>query len=165
MAAANADLFIKIPGIPGEVGDTKHKDEIALQHFGLAMHSPGDLGSGVTSGVTGKVQYQPVQLTALTHKGSALLMCAMRDNKVFDGVVVSADEGNGKSRVTYLTITLDKVRITNHSINAGGHGGIRSSNDSFTLNYGKIKVEYQQHGEDGKKVGGPVTFEENLQAR
>jgi type VI secretion system secreted protein Hcp len=60
--------------------------------------------------------------------------------------------------VEFLKITMSEVLVT--SLSTGGSGGEDRLTQNVTLNFAKVKVEYQQTSPaTGKPVGVPLLFE------
>jgi len=74
---ALVDYFLKIDTIPGESGDSKHKDEIQVLSFSFGESQAGTMGFGGGGGA-GKVQMQDFHFMMNVNKSSPklFLTCA-----------------------------------------------------------------------------------------
>ena len=60
----------------------------------------------------------------------------------------------------YLKIEMTEVVIT--SISTGGSGGEDRLTENVTLNFAKVKVDYQAQDDQGNPNGGPQTMSWNI---
>src|SRR6185312_14895020 len=153
------DIFIKIDGIPGESTDRDHRDEIEVSSY-----SWGETNTGAHAfaggGGAGRVSMQDLHFTASVSKASPSLMlhCATGQHIKNAKLTVrkAGSEGGG---FDFLTITLTDVLIS--SFQESGSGGGDQPQESISMNYATVKIEYKQQKPDGS-AGALFDFGFNL---
>ncbi len=168
------DYFLRIPEIPGESTDDKHKGEIdiesfswGLSHSGSAAHGGGGLGAG-------KATFQDFHFTAPLSKASPLLFLACASGTHMKEAVLTARKAGDKQQDFYR-VTLTECLVSSFEQGAGGaappepelppgpaqpsaavsSGGDRPI-DQFSLNFVQIKLEYRPQNPDGS-LGGAIS--------
>jgi type VI secretion system secreted protein Hcp len=149
---AIADYFLKIDGIDGESGDSKHKGEIEVDSFSFGAHQAGTSGHGGGAGA-GKVSMSDISFTAKVSKASPKLALACANGEHIKKAVLLLRKA-GKDQQEFYKITLEDVLVSSYQI-----GGANHSNhvpvDQFSLNYSQIEWEYKEQKPDGT-LGGTV---------
>jgi type VI secretion system secreted protein Hcp len=164
----NADMFLKLEGIPGESTDDKHKNEIDLESFAFALGRGGD-GTG-TSGVPAtsssgskpttriastKARLQTLRVDKVYDRSSPRLMRAAATGQHIKSAVLTFRRSSDAD-VEFLTYTLTDVQVT--SYDQGGKDGddrdLGSLEEEVGFTAGRIRVTEQTVDADGKK--GPV---------
>jgi type VI secretion system secreted protein Hcp len=145
---ATFDYFLRIDGIPGESADSKHKGEIDVLSWswGETQLGPPPVGSG---GGAGKVQMQPLQVTANMSKASPMLMLACASGQHVKSAVLTGRR-SGKGQLEFLTFSLSDVLVSEYQT-GGSEAG--PPVDAVSLNFSKIMVEYKEVKADGS-LGG-----------
>lgn len=146
------DMFVKIGDLKGESVDSKHKDEIDVLSWSWGMNQTGTMHVG-TGGGAGKVSVHDLSFTKHMDKATPNLMLACCNGKHFPEAKLIVRKA-GEEALEYLKITMTDVLIAN--VSTGGSQGEERLTENVTLNFAKVKVEYQPQGKDGKKDGGPV---------
>ena len=146
------DYFLKIDGIPGESQDAKHKGEIDVAAW--SWGETASVSSGAGSGA-GKVDIQPLTLTAGLSKASPLLMLACSSGKHIKSAVLTGRRA-GKGQAEFLTFMLEDLLVSSYQT-AGGAGDESGPFDSLTLDFSSIRMEYRETKPDGS-LGPPVKF-------
>jgi type VI secretion system secreted protein Hcp len=144
-------MFIKMDGIDGESRDSGHEGEIDVLAWSWGMSQSGSMHSGGGGGA-GKVSIQDISFTKFVDKatGNLMLACAQGAH-IAEAVLVVRKAGT--SPLEYLVITMSRCLIT--SVSTGGSGGEDRLTENVTINFGGVKVEYQEQQEDGSGVPGP----------
>jgi type VI secretion system secreted protein Hcp len=148
------DMFIKIDGIKGESKDKAHKDEIDVLAWSWGISQSGTLHAGGGAGA-GKANFQDVSFTKWIDKASPELMLACASGKHIKNAVLVVRKAGGDKPLEYLKYTLEPVMVT--SLSTGGSGGEDRLTENVTLNFGTVKVEYDEQEAKGGGTG-PVTF-------
>ena len=148
------DMFIKIGDLKGEAKDKTHKDEIDVLAWSWGMSNSGSAHTGGGAGA-GKVNVQDVSFTKYIDKSSPDLMLACCNGKHYADATLVVRKA-GETPLEYLKITLTDLIIT--SVSTGGSGGEDRLTENVTLNFAKVKVEYQEQDQKGAAKGGPVTM-------
>jgi type VI secretion system secreted protein Hcp len=144
------DVFLKIDGIAGESTDSKHKGEIEVLSYSWGASTSATLSSGGTGGGHGKVAMQDLSISTMYSKASPALMMACATGKHLTGATLVARKAGGTAQ-DYLTYKLTECLVSSYQTGASSEMPM----DSFSLNFGKIEVNYQAQSEKGP-VGDPV---------
>jgi type VI secretion system secreted protein Hcp len=152
------DMFIKIADIKGESQDKTHKGEIDVLAWSWGMSQSGTMHMGGGGG-GGKANFQDISLTKYIDKCSPLLMLACARGDQYADAKLVVRKAGGKNPLEYLIITMSDVLVT--SVSTGGSGGEDRLTENVSLNFSKVKVEYQPQKPDGSKDGGliPMTWD------
>lgn len=148
------DMFIKIGDIKGESADSVHKDEIDVLAWSWGMSQSGSMHTGGGGG-SGKVNIQDLSLTKYVDKASPNLMQFCSSGKHYPEAKLTVRKAGDKP-VEYLIITMTDVLVS--SVSTGGSGGEDRLTENVTLNFAKVKVDYQAQKSDGSKDGGPIKY-------
>jgi len=140
------DMFLKLDGIKGESKDHKHKDEIHIESFSWGMNQSGGGHTGGGSGA-GKVSVHDISVSKHVDKASANLMLFCCNGKHISEGLITVRKA-GEHPVEYLKIKLTDILIS--SVQHAGHGSGDQLSENVTLNFAKVKVEYQEQDEKGK---------------
>jgi type VI secretion system secreted protein Hcp len=148
------DMFIKIGDLKGESRDAKHKEQIDVLAWSWGMSNSGSAHMGGGAGA-GKVSVNDLSLTKYIDFSSTALQLACCNGKHFKEALLVVRKA-GENPLEYLKITMDEVLVT--SVSTGGSGGEDRLTENVTLNFAKVKVEYQKQKADGAADGGPATL-------
>lgn len=152
------DMFIKIGDIKGEARDAKHKDEIDVLSWSWGMSQSGSMHQGGGGGA-GKVDVQDISITKWVDKATPNLMKYCCNGKQMKEAILVVRKA-GEKPLEYITIKMDDVIIT--SISSGGSGGEDMLTENISLNFAKVKYEYQPQKDDGSKDGGAIPMQWNM---
>jgi type VI secretion system secreted protein Hcp len=141
------DMFIKIAGTNGESKGEGHKKEIDVLAWSWGMSQSGSMHQGGGGG-SGKVNVQDLSITKYVDAASADLMLACCNGKHIDSAVLTVQKA-GEKALPYIKITLTNVLVA--SVSTGGSGGEDRLTENVTLNFEKVKVEYDTQTEKGAK--------------
>lgn len=146
------DAFLKIDGIKGESGDSKHKGEIEIYSYRLgvkqAVHGLGG-GSGA-----GKPAFQDMHFVKKLDAASpALLLACACGTHIKEACFVIRKAGG--TQLEYLKVKLTDVLISSYDPGGSAQGADDIPLEEIGLNFGKIEYAYQTQGADGKALGGP----------
>jgi type VI secretion system secreted protein Hcp len=142
---AQADFFLKIDGVDGESLDDKHKGEIQISSFSLGVSNSGTGGANTGSGA-GKANVQDMSFTKQVDKSSPNLFIHCCSGKHFPTAQITLRKAGEKPH-EYLVYKLSEVFIS--SINTSGHDGGGIAQESFSLNFSKIEMNYAPQNADG----------------
>jgi type VI secretion system secreted protein Hcp len=154
-----SDFLLEIDGIKGESQDDKHKETIEVSSFSWGHTNAGSMGSGGGGGA-GKVSFNDLSFTAVSHKGSPLLAQSCATGKHISKAVLYVRKQGG-AQEDFYTITLTDVLVS--SFQSGGHEGQSVPYEQYTLNFAKIEWKYAPQDAKGA-VGSPVVFKYDLKA-
>lgn len=147
------DYFLKIEGIEGESDDSKHKGELQLFDFSLAVSNRGrsaDYGGG------SKAVFQDARFIAPADIAFPKLELACATGEHIPKAVLTCRKA-GKNQLDFFRVTFTDVLVTRCEIIAGNpaqYGGIPVV--EFTLSYAKEQTEYREQRQDGT-LGGAIT--------
>jgi type VI secretion system secreted protein Hcp len=154
------DMFIKIEGIKGESKDKVFKGEIDVLSWGWGISQTGSFHHGGGGG-TGKANFQDLSFTKWLDKSTPLLMLHCANGKHIPKAELFVRKA-GENPLDYLVITMEKIIVGSYST-GGGHGEEKLT-EHITLNFAKVKVEYQEQNDKGGKEGGKVPFTWDIEA-
>ena len=160
-SAAATDIFMEMDGVEGESQDKSHKGEIDVMSWSWGMSHSGTGGAGGGGGA-GKVNVQDLNFTKKVDKSTPDLMMHVATGKHIKEVKMTVRKAGKEGKPQeYLIITMKDVLVTSYGVSGG------SSDDrpveNVTLNFAEVKVEYQEYDDKGNPVGGPKTFEWNVE--
>jgi type VI secretion system secreted protein Hcp len=142
---AQEDYFLKIDGVKGESQDDKHKDEIHVSSFSFGVTNAGTGGSNLGSG-GGRSNVQDMHFTKTVDAASPNLFIGCATGKHFPNAIVTVRRAGEKPQ-EYLTYKLTEVYIS--SITTSGHEGGGIAQESVSLNFSKVELNYTPQNADG----------------
>lgn len=149
---AAVDYFLKIEGIDGESGDSKHKGDIQLESFswGETNHGSHSAGGG---GGAGKVSMQDFHFVMTVNKSSPKLFLACATGEHIKKAVLICRKA-GKEQQEFLKVTMSDVLVSSYQTGGSGHSDVVPT-DQVSINFAKIEWEYKEQKSDGT-LGAPV---------
>ncbi|MBL0419613.1 type VI secretion system tube protein Hcp [Ramlibacter sp. AW1] len=144
------DMFLKIEGIEGESADKDHSKSIDVLAWSWGLSNSGSAHVGGGSGA-GKVNVQDLSFTKYIDKASTALMLHASNGKHVDKATLTVRKAGGDKPVEYLKIIMEQVMVT--SLSTGGSGGEDRLTENVTLNFAKVKVEYNPQSKAGAGSG------------
>lgn len=140
-ASGAFDIFIKIGDIDGESIDDKHPKWIELQSFQWGVKREISLPPGEVDRVVGAPSISELIITKTVDRSSpALFLNAVGGSEAIPEVVLELQDTLETGRVFYR-ITLNEVLVSSQS-HAAAAGSDDSPQESVSLNFMKIKIEY-----------------------
>jgi type VI secretion system secreted protein Hcp len=140
------DMFLKIDGIKGESMDEKHKGEIEILSYSFGAQQQGTSGTGGGGGA-GKVSFSDFHFQQNMHTGTTDMLLAMCTGKHIPKALLTQRKAGGKQE-TFLKVTFEDVLVT--SWQPAAHGSSSElPQESITLNFSSMKVEYAPQNKDG----------------
>lgn len=149
---AKADMYLRLEGkksgaVKGESNVSGHADEIELHDWSWGMTGSGALGG---AGQSVKSALSEIRFSKGTDKATTALMSMMRGNEEVKTAVLTVRKAGANPPVDYLVVTVEKGRITSHTIGNRAPGDPELV-ESFSIAFEKIKVEYAAQGSAGGK--------------
>jgi type VI secretion system secreted protein Hcp len=141
------DMFIKIGDLKGESKGQGHSKEIDVLAWSWGMSQSGTMHTGGGGGA-GKVSVQDLSFTKYFDAASADLMLSCCNGKHITEAVLTIQKA-GETALPYIKITMTNLLVA--SISTGGSGGEDRLTENVTLNFEKVKVEYDTQTEKGAK--------------
>jgi type VI secretion system secreted protein Hcp len=142
---AQEDYFLKIDGIKGESQDDKHKDEIHVSSFSFGVTNSGTGGSNLGSG-GGRSNVQDMHFTKVVDAASPNLFFGCATGKHYPNAQVTVRRAGEKPQ-EYLIYKMTEVYIS--SISTSGHEGGGIAQESVSLNFSKVELQYTPQNADG----------------
>jgi len=155
---ALVDYFLKIDGIPGESGDSKHKDEIQVLSFSFGESQAGTMAFGGGGGA-GKVQMQDFHFMMNVNKASPKLFLACANGEHIKTAVLTARKA-GKDQQDYLKVNFKDLLVSQFQTNGDANANSLPV-DSISLNFSEIEIEYKIQNVDGS-LGAATKVKYNL---
>ena len=152
------DAFLKIDGIPGESTDKIHPGEIQLDSYSFGETNSVRASTGSGAGA-GRVSFQDFHFTSPVSKATPLLMLNCANGKHIPNAVLTVrkagENPDGESTpFEFLFVKFKNVIVS--SVQDAFTGGERPE-DSVSLNFGSISVEYKEQKLTGG-IGSIVNF-------
>ncbi|NJN63750.1 MAG: type VI secretion system tube protein Hcp [Acidobacteria bacterium] len=149
------DMFMKIGDIKGESQDGTHKEAIDVLSWSWGVSQTGTMHAG-SGGGGGKANFQDLSFTKFIDKSSPNLLSYCATGEQFKEAKLIIRKAGGKNPLEYLLITMSDCIIT--SISTGGSGGEDRFTENVSINFAKVKIEYQPQKPDGSKDGGAIPW-------
>jgi len=146
------DMFLKLNGVESESLDKGHPKEIDVLAWSWGMSQSGTFHMGGGGGA-GKVAVQDLSVTKYVDAASNVLLLKCCNGAHIPDGLLTVRKAGGDDPVEYIKISLEKILVT--SVSTGGSGGEDRLTENVTLNFAKVKFEYQPQGPTGAKEGGP----------
>jgi len=147
---AAVDYFLKIDTIKGESKDKQHTDEIHLESWSFGESNTGTFATGGGGGA-GKVHMQDFHFVKAIDKAGPQLFGACATGKHIPTAVLTCRKAGG-TQMEFVKVTFSDVLIS--SYNTSGSGGVDVlPTEEISLNFAKVKFEYQEQKADGTPLG------------
>jgi type VI secretion system secreted protein Hcp len=143
---AQVDYFLKIDGIKGESHVDGHKDEIQLESWSWGESNSGTFASGGGGGA-GKVHMQDFHFVMHYNVSSPKLFLACATGQHIAKANLTCRKAGGKQN-PYLKVEFTDVLVSSYQSGGSAHGDILPT-DQISLNFAKIKIEYDLQDEKG----------------
>ncbi|WP_293268159.1 type VI secretion system tube protein Hcp [Neptunomonas sp.] len=158
-----SDMFIKLEGIDGESKDDEHTGEIDVLGWNWGMSQSGSMHQGGGGG-RGKVNVQDLTFLHYLDKATGnLMLCCAKGSHIPEAKLVVRKAG--EDPLEYLIITMTDCIVT--SISTAASQGDEMLSEQVSINFAKVKVEYQEQLPDGSGTPGPEfawDMEKNVKA-
>ncbi len=141
------DMFLKIEGIKGESKGEGHAKEIDVLAWSWGVSQSGSMHSGGGGGA-GKVNVQDLSFTKYVDSATTDLMLACCNGKHIPSAILTVQKA-GEKALPYIKITLTNLLVA--SVGTGGSGGEDRLTENVSINFEKVKVEYDTQTEKGAK--------------
>jgi len=157
----STDFYLKMDPVKGESKADKHKGEIDILSFSFGATQPHMAHSGGGAGA-GKVDIHDASFTHFVDRASADLMSACCKGTHFQKAVMIARKA-GDNPLDFLTYTFEDVLVS--SVQTGGSSGVADHpTETFSLNFQKFTVKYQEQNAQGGVAASPE-FKYDIAAR
>jgi type VI secretion system secreted protein Hcp len=149
---AAVDYFLKIDGIEGESQDHKHKNEIHLESWSFGEQNSGTMSHGGGGGA-GKVSMQDFHFVMTVNKASPKLFLACATGEHIKKAVLTCRKA-GKEQQEFYKVSFEQLLVSSFQTSGSGSASVLPQ-ESISLNFAKIEIEYKEQKADGS-LGGPV---------
>ena len=139
------DMFLKLTGVDGESGDSKHAGEIDVLAWSWGASQSGTMHLG-TGGGSGKVSVQDLSVTKYVDSASHSLLKHCHTGGHIDEGILTIRKAGGDP-LEYNTLTMKKIIVT--SVSTGGSGGEDRLTENVTLNFKEFEYAYTPQLKDG----------------
>lgn len=151
-----ASAFLKVDApqgmIQGESVDKAHPGWIEIASFQMGTSRAAQAGTGSGS-AAGRVSLSEIVITKKVDKSSANLQLALASGTHFKDAIVELAKPSGDRRTTvYYRVTMNDAYISADHVGTGS-GGSGVPQESVTLNFSKIVIEYAPQKPDGSAAG------------
>lgn len=153
-ASGAVEMFLNIPGIPGEADDPVHADEIDVLSWSWGMSNSATTHDGGSAGVA---SFDDLVFTKYVDKASPMLMLACANENHLSATLVVRSVG--PSPLEYLTITIPDLLVV--SVRQVITTADDRPMETVTLNFAEIEYSYVPKGPGGEPEP-PVDFVWNL---
>ncbi len=138
--------------VPGETQDEGFKDKKAFELISFSMGAENNINIGSSSGGggAGKATFKEFSFTKKTDLGSPGLFQQLTVGRHFEEAIVELRRSGGstdKSGATFMKFSFKHVMV--QDIEWSGSDGDDICEESVTLQYGAMKVEYIPQKADG----------------
>ena len=144
-------MFMKIDSVDGEAQDSKHKKEIYVLSWSWGMNNSGSAHNGSGAGA-GKANVHDLTFTKWVDTATPTLALACCSGKHFKDATLIIRKAGDKP-VEHVKIKMETVMIT--SVSTGGSGGEDRLQESVTLNFAKVSLDYVPQNDKGA-AGTPI---------
>ena len=147
---ALVDYFLKLEGVPGESGDSKHKGEIDLESWSWGETQSGTHAGGGGGGA-GKVSMQDFHFVMKMNKASPILFLKCAGGDHIPKAVLTCRKAGGQQQ-EYLLITMSDLLVSSYQTGGSAHGDVVPT-DQISLNFTKIEIDYKEQDSKGQLMG------------
>ena len=149
--AATEDCFLRVDGVMGDSADARHRGEIELVGWSLAMVNAGAASMTAGGAASGRADFQPLKITQRVDRAvPALVQLGAAGQHVQSAIL--ACRRAGRDAGEHLKVTLQDVMISGVRLSDSAEG---QPSAEVTLVYGRITIEYRPQMPDGS-LGQPV---------
>jgi len=157
----STDFYLKMDPVKGESKSAEHKGEIDILSFSFGATQPHLSHSGGGGGA-GKVDIHDATFTHHVDRASADLMSGCCKGTHFAKAVLTARKAGDKP-LDFLIYTFEDVLVSSVQ-NGGSSGGDDHPTESFSLNFQKFTIKYQEQDTKGGVAASPE-FKFDIAAR
>lgn len=103
----SADIFLSIPGIPGDSDDAQHKNQISIESFAFLAKRP-------STRAVGAVRFSGLRLDKVYDVSSPRLLSAATSGRHIKSATVTFSTGSDPSGTDVLTYRLSDVTVSSY---------------------------------------------------
>ncbi len=149
---ASGDMFLMIEGqksgvVKGESSDSVYPGQIDVMGWSWGMSTSSTIGG---AGAGSRTSLSELRIRKLTDTASTALMSVMRNNELIKKAVLTVRKSGGV-QIDYLTVTIQRGRITSFEIAAPSGPQV---SEELSIAFESIEVEYFAQDQRGGRKGG-----------
>ena len=151
------DIFLSIPGIPGESGDNTFKGTIVTPSYAWSLANAATISSSGGGG-SGKAVFMPLTIEKQVDSSSPLLMRALAQGRMIASMtlVLRATMGGSSHAAPFLVYQFQKVLVAalqeSGSVDSDG-----APTEAVTFTFGIYQLRYRTTNPDGSLSLKPIT--------
>ena len=142
-------FFLKIPEIKGDAVHREHPGEITLRSWSWGENQ--SVAFKVDSKKSASVSMEDFKCRAVTGTASPQLFLFCASGKILKTATLTCIKPKNNDFITYLTIELSNVIISEYHIT--GDDGALLPVDNFSLSFKKIEMKFSAEKTDGTPAG------------
>ena len=155
-SATAADMFIKFDGIDGESSAPGHEGEIDIISWSWGVVYPRTINRGGKVNRLGAPGRGSITVSKKVDKTSPVLMESCTKGTSIEQALLTVETNDG-SGIEYVTILMENLVITGVEVvdpeRVTGPAGEEILTENVTLNFSKIKMDYNPMNPDGSSAG------------
>lgn len=150
------DMFLKLEGVKGESGDSKHKGEIEIMSFSWGVsQSAAQLGGGVGAGKVSSNDFSIVK--GLDSATPQIMELICHGQPAGDAYVTLRKAGD--KPLEYLKIKMTDVLISSYQTGGSSGAGVPVEQVSFSFSSLEMTAtEQKEDGSAGQQVTSSCSF-------
>ena len=156
LSAPSSGGYIKLGDIKGEATDKDHTEWINILSISQAITRPMATGATGSTRERQSPQLGDIVVVKELDKSTPKLQEAVITGEHFPTVTLDLTSSSADSPQPYLTFELKDVFVSNYRLSGGTSGGDRPT-ETFSLNFGEIRVIYSEQTADGR-AGGKIEY-------
>lgn len=146
----NNPILLSISDVKGSSTLDGHKDEIECLSWSFGVEQPTSNAKTGTERTSARPIFSDIIITKESDVSSTELFRLCSTGKEIEKVVLTIDRHADEENKPLIVVTLDMVILSNYSITCDANS---RPIETVSLNYAKIKMEYNHQGVDGKIAG------------
>lgn len=145
------DAFLKISTIDGESTKKGFEKQIELESFSWAVHQTATTHSGTSGGSAGKAVVNDISFSKKVDKTSPTLLQNVLIGTHYKEIILTLRKVTGGKQLPFLIFTMNDCILSSYSTGGSHHSEELSEN--MSINFARIKMEYQVQKADGTPDG------------
>ena len=144
---AQAAIFLKLDGVPGESTSSGHKDEIDVVSFQFGLNADNTLSPSGGATRDSSPTCEGVVITKALDKSSPVLAGAVMTGKTMKKGTFTFTRNDGESDAIFYSVIMTDVLVT--SVAQSGRGN-ELPHESVSFIARQIELKYRSQSADGK---------------
>lgn len=148
-SSARADLFVDIPGVPGQATENAHRNWIRCESAAFGIVRAPAPATAATRRTASGPRFSEITLVRTVDVSSPELFYRAASGDAAPSVVMEFTRSAGDAKSVYLVIELKEVRVTSYSIAASEE----TDTEQVTLSFSEITMRYTAFDDAGRPAG------------